>query len=155
MLENQKPAVKHITIRKNGTRRITLDCSAKTSGGGADQSQKNASDVNTIMEQYVRTGHLPSQIQSEPRFIDNTLIPDLETAFEITQNAYNQFKTLPPEVRKAMGNDPANLESYIQDPQNQEFLIKHNVIQLKEKETTLKDLNKSLKDLKESKKPTE
>lgn len=129
-------------------RRTTVDCSIETHGGGADQSSKKQCDINNIMAQYAKSGMLPQINSSEPRFIDNTLIPDLNTAFEVTNRAIELFKELPPTIRKLMDNNPANLESFIQDPNNYGTLLKNGIIvenKPPETEITLKDINETLK----------
>ncbi|UYD39211.1 MAG: internal scaffolding protein [Wigfec virus K19_151] len=147
--------MKTVTIRPNGTKRITLDLSQETHGGGADQSFKKQCDINNIMEQYAKTGMLPNQTHQTPQFIDCSQVTDLQTAFNIANNAIESFNSLPPEVRKAMDNNPANLESFILDENNTELLKKHNILITQPIETTLKDVNETLKTLKEAQKPTE
>lgn len=147
--------MKTVTIRPNGSKRITLDLSQETHGGGADQSFKKQCNINLIMEQYAKTGMLPYQSTQTPQFIDCSQVTDLQTAFSIANNAIESFNSLPPEVRKAMDNNPANLESFILDKDNTELLKKHNIITVQPIETTLKDVNDTLKTLKEAQKQTE
>lgn len=151
MLE-EREAIKTISKRKNGTRRVTLDCSEPLI---TDQSGKNAADINTIMEQYKKTGMLPQQTIRQPIYQDNSIIPSLEEAFNIVNSAVEQFSELHPDVRKLMDNDPAKLELFINDEKNADILKKYNITveKLKEEpETTLKDVVKALK---ETQKPTE
>lgn len=136
-------------------RRTTIDCSIETAGGGADQSSKKQCDINNIMAHYAKTGMLPNMTTAQPQFIDNTLIPDLNTAFEITNRAIEQFKELPPNIRKLMDNNPANLEHFVRDPKNADVLIKAGILLPQitpEREITLKDIHETLK---QNQKPTE
>lgn len=86
-----------------------------------DQSYKQSADVNNIMRQYVKTGVLPQGRQGG-QFIDTSGLPSFIEAHEIVQQAYALFQGLPAIVRKAMDNDPNNLESFINDPRNKKFL---------------------------------
>lgn len=109
--------------------RVTIDCSHPQL---TDQSFKNQCDINNIMTQYSKTGLLPQQNNIQPKFQDNTLIPDLNTAFELVNSAIDGFNQLPPTIRKLMDNNPANLELFIQDADNTEILAKHGLINLKQ-----------------------
>lgn len=114
-----------ITNHHELRRRIAIDCSEPKM---TDQSYKNLCDINNIMAAYAKTGlfgHLNSQ---QPIYIDNTLVPGLEAAFNIANTAMELFSDLPAEVRKLMDNDPRNLESFINNPDNADILLKTGVI---------------------------
>lgn len=123
-------------------KRVQIDCSEPIL---TDQSFAKGCDINLIMANYAKTGMLPSFNKVEARYIDNTQTPDLITAFNIANKAQEDFLSLPPEVRKAMGNNPAELENFISDENNQPLLIKHGVliekkIEVKESAFTPEDL---------------
>lgn len=120
-------------IEKNHEKRpeTGIDCSEPIL---TDQSFSQSCDINVIMAQYQKTGLLPSFKEREPRYIDNTETPDLMQAFDIAHAALDHFNALPAEVRKAMENNPANLETFIADPTHQEFLVKHGVLEIKKVE---------------------
>lgn len=115
---------KTFTLRENKTRRVQIDCSQ---GGLTDQSFKNDADINVIVERFNKTGILPT-IERKSYFADVTEIPTLEQAFDIVDKAREQFGKLPAEVRRKMGDNPANLENFINDEDNAEFLKKHGVL---------------------------
>lgn len=115
---------KTFTLRENKTRRVQIDCSQ---GGLTDQSFKNDADINIIVERFNKTGILPS-IERKSYFADVTEIPTLEQAFDIVDKAREEFGKLPAEVRRKMGDNPANLENFINDEDNTEFLKKHGVL---------------------------
>jgi len=108
---------------------VGLDCSEPVL---VDQSQSKSTDINLIMEQYRRTGMLPMYRPKEPMYIDETLIPDAITSFNVVNEARELFLQLPSKVRKAMDNDPRNMEAFIADPENKDFLLKHGVLTQKE-----------------------
>ena len=105
-----------ITNHHELRRRTTIDCSSPVL---TDQSYKNACDINVIMEQYAKTGLLPHQTSLEPQYLDNTLVPSLEIAFDIVSAASDAFFSLPPDIRKLMDNDPSQLENFISDAKKQ------------------------------------
>lgn len=67
--------------------------------GRTDQSYKASSDINNIMKDYAKTGMLPQVRDQIAEFMDTTLIPDLQTAFEITKRASEAFLGLDPRLR--------------------------------------------------------
>lgn len=117
--------------------------------GRTDQSYKASSDINNIMKDYAKTGMLPQVRDQIAEFMDTTLIPDLQTAFEITKRASEAFLGLDPRLRTLMNNDPANLEYFIRNPANTEILYDYGVL-VKEAPNLpdpMTDLNKNVSEL--------
>lgn len=98
-----------------------------------DQSDLKSSDINTIMEQYVKTGMLPVQERIQAIYADVSEVPSLETAFKIASEASELFSQLPAQVRLAMNNDASEMENFVSDTNNTDFLIKHGVLVEKQK----------------------
>lgn len=117
-----------ITIRANGSRRVTLDCSEPQM---TDQSSAKATDINNILKQYAAQGISPHQISDPSLFRDNTNIPSIIDAFNIVNRASEAFSELPADIRKLMDNDPSKLETFIADPENEQLLIKRGVLAAK------------------------
>lgn len=111
----------HTELRK----RVSLDCSKPVL---TDQSDLNSSNINTIMQNYAKTGLLPVQQDRIAQYVDNTEIPSLEEAYEQIAHAHSLFMELPAKIRKMMDNDPAQLSEFLQDPDNKEILIKHKIL---------------------------
>lgn len=114
-----------ITNHHELRRDVSIDCSEPIL---TDQSFKNSCDINVIMASYAKTGMLPQSTTQEPRYIDNTTIPNLEQAFSIVNTATEMFFDLPPTIRKLMDNDPSKLESFVMDPKNKNLLIQEGII---------------------------
>lgn len=114
-----------ITNHHELRRDVSIDCSEPQI---TDQSYKNACDINVIMANYAKTGMLSHTTSIQPKFIDNTEIPNLETAFDIVNRAEEAFFNLPPDIRRLMDNDPSQLENFIQNPNNTDILLKNGVI---------------------------
>lgn len=121
-----------VTTRPNGTRRIKLDVSEPKL---TDQSMKKETDINNILKRYAAQGATPQMISDPSYFRDNTDIPSIEEAFNITNRAIEAFSELHPTLRKLMDNDPSNLEHFLSDPDNKDTLIKYGVFVEPKKET--------------------
>lgn len=111
----------HHELRKD----VSIDCSSPIL---TDQSYAKACDINVIMANYAKTGMLPNFPEKQPQYLDNTSIPSLMEAFDITNKAIEAFFELPPDIRKLMDNDPANLEIFALNPENSDILLKHGLI---------------------------
>lgn len=128
-------------LRKNGTRKVSIDCSKPII---TDQSYKKSQDINNIMLQYAKTRLLPSQKEKVAQYIDNTEIPSLMESYEQLNTAKQMFMELPAQIRKLMDNDPTKIIDFIKNPENQEVLLKYNVIELKEKPKKVEEVKKPL-----------
>lgn len=98
-----------------------------------DQSSKKMCDINCIIASYQKTGMLPHFKEKHPQFLDETKFPTFMEAHDTVQQASDLFNQLPSIVRKAMNNNPANLEEFINDPKNHSFLSDHGIIEKQEK----------------------
>lgn len=99
-----------------------------------DQSSKKSADINNIMLQYAKTGLLPVQKENLAQYIDNTSVPSLIEAHSLIADAQAQFMELPAQIRKLMDNDPNKLVPFIQDPENQDLLVKYKIIKPKKQD---------------------
>lgn len=71
---------------------------------------------------------------------------NLQDALDFQQNITQAFERLPVDLRKAMGNDIRNLESFLSDPNNKELLTQHGLIPSRDASNTeVIDAIKSLK----------
>lgn len=112
----------------NKRKRVQIDCSKPQL---TDQSDLNMSNINTIMANYSKNGLLPHVQEKVARYIDNTQIMPLEEAHAAIQAAKNMFNELPAKIRKLMDNDPTKLVDFIKDPENEDILVKYNVLEKK------------------------
>lgn len=81
------------------------------------QAFKDEVDINRIMIKYQKTGVLPVTTK-EAQYGDFTDVPDLETAMNKINAAYDTFMQQPSTIRKRFNNDPAELLAFIQDENN-------------------------------------
>lgn len=85
-------------------------------------------DINMIMSRYVRTGVLDHLNNASALFADVSALGDYTTLASSLESAQEAFMQLPAAIRKAMGNDPANFESFVSDSSNNELLKMHGLI---------------------------
>lgn len=119
--------------------RVAHDCSDASIGelpweleSRVDQASAKSSDINVIMATFGKQGITPADVPGRiGHFIDNTKIPSFLEAFDIVQEAKDLFLQLPHQVRSAMNNDPALMESFISDKKNHQFLYDYGVLEKK------------------------
>lgn len=76
-------------------------------------------DINVMMTRFGVTGQMPSSLRM-PTFGDFTGVGDYRAAMDMVVRAQNEFMTLPPDMRARFGNDPHQLISFLEDPNNAE-----------------------------------
>lgn len=86
------------------------------------QSEREACDVNVIVERFERTGVLPSMVGS-PLYGDFTNLPDYQTALKAVMDAQAMFMGMDAKIRKEFDNDPARFLAFCEDPANGDKLI--------------------------------
>lgn len=94
-----------------------LECKDKTL---ALQSESNETDINVIVDRYLRTGQMPYAGIRIPTSGDFDQITDFRTCLELVQDAERAFMKLPAGLRAQLGNDPANFVAFAEDPKNLE-----------------------------------
>jgi phage internal scaffolding protein len=83
------------------------------------QSEKDATDINLIVDKYQKTGVLSFAKEHAGQY--GEVQPyDLQQAYEMIQNAEGMFTSLPSSVRKMMDNDPLKFMEFVSDPSNAE-----------------------------------
>lgn len=88
------------------------------------QQFRDECDINTIAEKYGLTGEMPT-VTDPIYYGDFTGVFDYQTAMNQVVDAQRAFMTLPAKVRSRFDNDPQNLLTFLQDPENRreaEFL---------------------------------
>jgi len=80
-------------------------------------SFKDESDVNKIMAKYLKTGQLPNLIQKDARYGDFASVPSYMEAMEIVHKSQAAFDSLPAQIRKECGNDPALFLELVKVPE--------------------------------------
>lgn len=86
------------------------------------QSFVAEADINTIVSRYDKSGVLPSGERS-PTFGDFTNLDYRRIQNQIVE-VNEMFASLPPELRRVHGNDPAALMDWLANPENRDEAIK-------------------------------
>lgn len=104
-------------------------------GCGAKQEFRKETDINVIVDRYVKAGvPLPSP-EAVSNFMDCTQIPNYQQMLDKVNSAAASFLKLPPKVRERFGNEPARLIEFLQDESNREEAVFLGLIE-KKVETT-------------------
>ena len=86
----------------------------------AQQSFKEESDINYILERFNVTGELPVR-SAEPRYGDFLDSPvDYKSALDVVMNAQSSFNALPARVRARFDNDPMKFVDFVSDDKNRD-----------------------------------
>ena len=88
-----------------------------TGKGLTEQSHKDATDMNFILKDYHRTGLIKHAEKNKGRYDDVSVQDFQEAMFKITE-AQSMFDSLPGNMRKRFGNDPAAFLDYVHNPEN-------------------------------------
>lgn len=98
-----------------------------------EQTHKELTDINNIMENYVKTGMLPNYSGSPLLYIDETNQPTFEQAHDSIAYARHRFDQLPTSLKNELQNDYRKLEAWLTNPDNQDRAIKMGLLHLEEK----------------------
>lgn len=90
--------------------------------GKTDPSYAKDADINNIVATYHKTGVFPSP-EAQAIFADISDAPTYQEALQITINAENAFMSLDAKTRKRFDNDPAQLLSFLENPENRQEAI--------------------------------
>ncbi|AXH77999.1 MAG: internal scaffolding protein [Microviridae sp.] len=83
----------------------------------AQQHQKDETDINLIVRNYVRTGELPVH-HLPPLTDDFAEITDMQTAMNRVVEAREAFMEQPANVRARFHNNPVEFVEFCSDPDN-------------------------------------
>lgn len=93
------------------------------------QEPKDECNINSIMARYAQTGIIDHVAAVQPIYEDVAGISvDYQEALRIVENAQVAFNSLPSALRKELDNNPANLVSFIQNPDNMERCIEYGLL---------------------------
>lgn len=110
IIRHENGNLKVITINEETTR--------------TQQQFKDQCDVNNIMKKYRLTGELNHINKKQGIYADLSDSPTYQAALEIIIKAENTFSELSSDVRKRFNNDPHEMISFLENPQNNEEAIK-------------------------------
>lgn len=114
------------TVRPNGTVHVLTVNDLPTL---TIQSEKDACDVNKIVERFKTTGIMTNVRKDSPMYGDFSNISDYQSAVIAMQNAEESFMSLPADIRKRFANDPGKLIEFLENPENRSEAIKLRLIE--------------------------
>jgi phage internal scaffolding protein len=94
----------------------------------AQQQFADETDINNIVNMYLKTGVLPDQPLS-PKYGDFTGISDYKTALDRVIAADEEFMNLPANIRARFENDAANLIAFLDNEENRAEAIKLGLVE--------------------------
>lgn len=100
---------------------ISFDPKDVKSRSRTKQSFKEDSDINNIVAKYQRTGVLGNPLGGSPRypqFGDFSNVGDYQSSLNLIIEANENFMLLPAVLRKRFNNDPQELISFMDNPDN-------------------------------------
>lgn len=93
----------------------------------AQQHFKEECDINTIVDRFLKTGELPSDVRM-PRYGDFTGIHDYKTAMDAITKAQSAFMEMPAQIRNRFHNDPQEFVAFCSDDANREEAAKMGLV---------------------------
>lgn len=88
----------------------------------AVQSEKDACDVNKIVERALRTGIMPVST-AQALYADVSNAVDYQSAVEMTLRAQEQFDALPVKTRNQFDNDVGKFLAFAEKAENKDAVI--------------------------------
>lgn len=92
-----------------------------------EQHHKDACDINNIIKKYDVSGVITHVSNIEAKFGDLTGM-DFKTMSDQVANAQNMFNSLPAEIRNEFKNDPSQLLTFMENPDNRDKAIELGLI---------------------------
>lgn len=100
--------------RATVSRETSLECCDPSR---TQQNFKEECDINTIVERFGLTGHMPDNIRV-PEFGDFTGVSDYHSMVNVVREAGESFMELPANIRDRFKNDPGEYVNFCLDSKN-------------------------------------
>jgi len=98
------------------------------------QQFKEEADINTIVDRFMKTGHLPDPV-SMPQYVDYEGIFDFQSAMNVVRAADENFMRMDAKVRSRFHNSPQEFLEFFADPANGEEAVRLGLAVAKPKES--------------------
>nr|QJB18986.1 MAG: internal scaffolding protein [Microvirus sp.] len=98
------------------------------------QQYKDQCDVNNIISKYQKTGELHHINRRQGVYADMSSITDYHLSLQKVLDANNAFSALPSELRLRFNNNPENLLTFLQNPNNYDEGVKLGLYEPKQSE---------------------
>lgn len=100
---------------------VTVDCSKDKVL--TEQSHKQMCEINNILRKYQKTGVIEHVNKHKPSYGFASSV-QFQEAMETVTVAQQMFDDLPSGLRNRFSNDPAQFLDFVQNPENEEEMIK-------------------------------
>jgi phage internal scaffolding protein len=87
------------------------------------QQFRDESDINTIVDRFMKTGHLPNPV-SMPQYVDYEGVFDFQSAMNVVRQADENFMRMDAKVRARFHNSPQEFLEFFADPANTEEAVR-------------------------------
>jgi len=87
------------------------------------QQFKEEADINTIVDRFMKTGHLPDPV-SMPQYVDYEGIFDFQSAMNVVRQADENFMRMDAKVRARFHNSPQEFLEFFANPDNMEEAVR-------------------------------
>lgn len=95
--------------------------------GKTQQNFKEECDINTIVNNFLKTGQLPENVRL-PSYIDYEGVFDFQTAMNTALQAEEAFMELPAPLRAEFDNNPQRFLEYATNPANREDMLARGLL---------------------------
>ena len=109
-------------IIRNGYQRKRSDFNT-VGKSSTKQSFKDECDINNILGKFRKTGLLEHVAVHQGDYRDLSEPTDYQTALNIVLSANAAFESLPSDIRKDFGNNPAAFLEFVDNPDNADKLV--------------------------------
>ncbi|QCS36699.1 minor capsid protein [Capybara microvirus Cap3_SP_641] len=99
------------------------------------QQFKEESDINNIVDLFMKTGHLPTPV-SMPQYVDYEGVFDFQSAMNAVRQADENFMRMDAKLRARFHNSPQEFLEFFADPNNTEEAVRLGLAIAKPKEFT-------------------
>lgn len=145
--------MKAVYKRENGTTGVKTVNPDKTR---TQQQFKDQCDVNQIIAKYKRGLPITHLARVQGTYADVSAIGDYHESMNKVLKAQDAFLTIPAELRNKLGNDPAQLIAFLNNPNNRDEAIKYGLLDPKKASTETKsDVTKPKNETKNETKNTD
>lgn len=122
-LENPQTAI----FRAAYQPRLRVSLSFPENSRWTKQSEKDACDINQIMNRYMATGELPNIAERAPQYLDVTGL-EFQGAMDFIAGANTLFHEMPSAIRNRFENDPALFLDFCSQEKNRPELAEMGLL---------------------------
>lgn len=101
----------------------------------AQQSAAEETDINTIVNRFLRTGEMPRDLRA-PTYGDFDEVFDFQTAMNAVRQANESFMSMPAQLRARFHNSPQEFLEFTNNAENYDEAVKLGIVVPRTQEAT-------------------